>query len=446
MPQVRSRIRRPAPVSEGLQQIGERIRKARVEAGLSQGQLGAPHFTRAYISAIELGKVRPAMKSLEFLAEKLGKPAAFFMEDADAERRRQERAATIARSSQLVAEGKAAEAIDMLEPLLAGASGAAERAQLQRALGRAYVQAAKPAQAVSVLDAALRHFVDANDADQIARTRVQLGSALLELRSYAEAQAALESALSFMSQSRVKDPLLKAHAIYNLGISFYMRGDFKAAAHQFERAEREGADAADTRWQAGLYAGIGMSYLELRDYEAAVNYLRRSEALFEAINNHSRAIEARLRAALSLRGLGQIAKANELLENAYLEATRLQAERLAIEIRSHQGMYWAQEGRTAEGIQVASESAERARALGDPLLVIATQLHLARALRLSDPARAEKILRAVVNDANPETGLPYGDVLAELSEVLSERGLAEEALRYSKLAFAATRKKYGGGE
>src|SRR5689334_17988434 len=91
MPKVRTRVRRPAPVSQSLQQIGERIRKARADAGLSQAQLGAPHFTRAYVSAIELGKVRPAMKSLEFMAEKLGKPTSYFMEDAEAERRRQDR-------------------------------------------------------------------------------------------------------------------------------------------------------------------------------------------------------------------------------------------------------------------------------------------------------------------------------------------------------------------
>src|SRR5712692_4502315 len=102
MPKVRSRVRRPAPVSDTLQQLGERIRKARTESGLSQAQLGAPHFTRAYVSAIELGKVRPAMKSLEFMADKLGKPVAFFVEDEDAERRRQERRALVARSNQLI--------------------------------------------------------------------------------------------------------------------------------------------------------------------------------------------------------------------------------------------------------------------------------------------------------------------------------------------------------
>ena len=111
MPKVRTRIRRPAPVSESLQQIGERIRKARADAGLSQAQLGAPHFTRAYVSAIELGKVRPAMKSLEFMAEKLGKPTSYFMEDAEANRRRQDRELDLRSAEALLSRQTAAQAM-----------------------------------------------------------------------------------------------------------------------------------------------------------------------------------------------------------------------------------------------------------------------------------------------------------------------------------------------
>src|SRR6266542_5686445 len=99
-----------------LQQLGERIRRARVDSGLSQAQLGTPHFTRAYVSAVELGKVRPAMKSLEFMAGKLGKPVSFFMEDEDIARRRLERDAVAAHAKQLVSEGKAGEAIELLLP------------------------------------------------------------------------------------------------------------------------------------------------------------------------------------------------------------------------------------------------------------------------------------------------------------------------------------------
>ncbi|MGH2499506.1 MAG: helix-turn-helix domain-containing protein, partial [Candidatus Limnocylindria bacterium] len=90
MPRSATRRRRPVVASESLQGLGERLRRARAEAGLSQAQLAAPHFTRAYISALELGKIRPAMKSLEFVAAKLGKPLSHFVEDEREERLRRE--------------------------------------------------------------------------------------------------------------------------------------------------------------------------------------------------------------------------------------------------------------------------------------------------------------------------------------------------------------------
>src|SRR6266540_1144743 len=135
MPQIRSRVRRPAPVSEALRQIGERVRQARTEAGLSQAQLSAPHFTRAYVSAIELGKVRPAMKSLDFLAEKLGKPSSYFMEDAEADRRRQERELEIRSAEALLSRQTAAQSIERAKPLLESATSAAERCRLHLIIG-----------------------------------------------------------------------------------------------------------------------------------------------------------------------------------------------------------------------------------------------------------------------------------------------------------------------
>lgn len=76
------RRRRPVPAGESLRELGERIRAARTAAALSQTQLGAPHFTRAYVSAVELGKIRPSMRALDFLATRLGVPIASLLTSA----------------------------------------------------------------------------------------------------------------------------------------------------------------------------------------------------------------------------------------------------------------------------------------------------------------------------------------------------------------------------
>lgn len=63
-------------------ELGEKILQARLEAGLSQRQLCGDAITRNMLSQIEHGTARPSMKTLAYLAERLGKPISYFLEDA----------------------------------------------------------------------------------------------------------------------------------------------------------------------------------------------------------------------------------------------------------------------------------------------------------------------------------------------------------------------------
>src|SRR5215510_1133075 len=52
--------------------IGGRIRAARLAAGLTQQELAGDRYTKAYISALELGHAKPSMAALDYLAPRLG--------------------------------------------------------------------------------------------------------------------------------------------------------------------------------------------------------------------------------------------------------------------------------------------------------------------------------------------------------------------------------------
>lgn len=62
-------------------ELGKRIRAARLEAGLSQRQVCGTEITRNMLSLIENGTARPSMTTLLYLAEQLGKPISFFLEE-----------------------------------------------------------------------------------------------------------------------------------------------------------------------------------------------------------------------------------------------------------------------------------------------------------------------------------------------------------------------------
>jgi len=68
-------------VSNAGQTLGERVRTARREAGFSQAQLAGDELTKGFISQIESGLVRPSIRSLQYMASKLGRSLDYFIAD-----------------------------------------------------------------------------------------------------------------------------------------------------------------------------------------------------------------------------------------------------------------------------------------------------------------------------------------------------------------------------
>ena len=62
-------------------ELGEKLRLARMEAGLSQRQLCGDVITRNMLSQIENGSAKPSMKTLAYLAGGLGKSVSYFLEE-----------------------------------------------------------------------------------------------------------------------------------------------------------------------------------------------------------------------------------------------------------------------------------------------------------------------------------------------------------------------------
>lgn len=60
-------------------EMGELLRKARLEAGLTQRALCGNRITRNMLSQIENGTARPSMATLQYLADALGKPVSYFL-------------------------------------------------------------------------------------------------------------------------------------------------------------------------------------------------------------------------------------------------------------------------------------------------------------------------------------------------------------------------------
>src|SRR5256885_11702935 len=65
------------------EELGARIRKARMNLGLSLADVAQQDFSRAFLSQIELGRSRPSTKILQIIAERLKRPVEYFLQDPE---------------------------------------------------------------------------------------------------------------------------------------------------------------------------------------------------------------------------------------------------------------------------------------------------------------------------------------------------------------------------
>lgn len=93
-------------------ELGEKLKQARLEAGLSQRQLCGEEITRNMLSLIENGSAKPSMKTLQYLAGRLGKCVSYFLEETAVLSPNQQ---IMASARQLYDYGNFAEANQMLE-------------------------------------------------------------------------------------------------------------------------------------------------------------------------------------------------------------------------------------------------------------------------------------------------------------------------------------------
>src|SRR3954469_6290661 len=138
--------------------IGQRLRRLRLERGLSQRELSEPGVSYAYISRIEGGARRPSVKALRKLAQKLG-VSADYLETGSEIRESDARELRIADAElELRLAENPTEAEERLrglreESLAAGDSLASARTEI--ALGLAAAATGRNSEAIERLEAGL---------------------------------------------------------------------------------------------------------------------------------------------------------------------------------------------------------------------------------------------------------------------------------------------------
>lgn len=411
---------------------------------MSQAQLGAPYFTRAHVSAIELGKIRPAMRSLEHIAKKLDKPASYFLDDADVERARGERELEIGSIAGLLTHTSAPDALRRADKLLdAGDLSVRETCRVRIYAGSALNLVHRGREAIKTLTIARRLASELRDEPLTRAAEYQLAVATRIAGNPRGAREMLEALLRRIETAKPPDQLLRLRILITLGGCAQDLGEPQAATTYYQQALEWSSEIGDLARIAFIHQGLGNAYRALGDHDGAAGHYQRALASAELGKDLVGVLIMRNALAVIAADAGRIDAAFEHVARA-IEIARVSGPAAYL---AHCYATRAEVALKATDIALARSSAEAAIAAvtergadADRAVAGATLVLAEINLREGDGEKAERRMRDVAGiykalDAKAE----LGEVLMRLSRVAKNRGDLRAAERYASQAYVASK-------
>ena len=267
-------------------ELGQRIKAARLEAGLSQRQLCAEACTRNMLSLIESGKARPSMETLRHFSGRLGKPISWFLgEEMQLPANQQ----VMEKAEHALENGDFSGGLEILgdyrgpDPVFDQARYFLEVAFLLELADRA-VQQKKLPYARGLLDRVARagantaypwdrqrwlllRFAAGEPAEELAPQLTGTEDRLILLASAALADRKYDRAIAYLTAADAREPTW--YLLF--GQAAMEKGEYAAAAESLKNAE--------DRYPKQCFPALEICYRELGNFERAYKYACKAREL-----------------------------------------------------------------------------------------------------------------------------------------------------------------------
>jgi tetratricopeptide (TPR) repeat protein len=297
--------------------FGTRLRRMRIEAGLTQKELAEPTYTAAYVSTIEAGKRQPSRKALEHLSAKLSvdpdelltgrsPDLPLQLEDRYTEARR------------ALAGGDT----DKAESIFTSLRREAKRFDLTLLEARGEYGRARCSESRCDFAEAIARYDSAAEIVQnespLARVDAIAGKARC-LRMTGEAQYAthlLEKTIAMLRWENLEDPgaLLRLHT--SLVAVYFHLGLYREANASAQKALEYATDVSDPERLANMHINVARVSLQQKHLEEAQRHYSKAEELFKALGFKLDVGRVHLARGFGLRELGEYDEARRHLETA----------------------------------------------------------------------------------------------------------------------------------
>lgn len=408
--------------------FGPRLRRLRLERGLSQRDLAEPHYTAAYISTVEAGKRRPSRPALEHFAQRLsvqvdqlltGKPP-----DLEA---RLEIYLNDARV--LTSAGRLEEARRLLDQT----RREAKRYRLVRYEARALEGQALCAEHGGDLERAndLYEQVCGLLADEPATTRTTAATGIARL-AHKEGNShyaihILERFLVELISSNLPDPqsMMSAHA--GLVLPYFDVGVHDRAAVHAREALKLAPEHQDPEALATMNLQVARVMLEDGRIKDAEISLGRAEEIFRTLDMKTELATVRFAHGYSLARADRWDEAERLLRSALTDFEEVGRNIERARAGNEMARLLRVQGRAAEALPILAASLELLEG-SDPKWLARTYRELALCEGLGESDRAEKHLRHAIELFElAESNVELAATQALLGDLMAATGRSESA-------------------
>lgn len=301
----------PLIKGKAREELGTRIRKARMEMGLSLAGVAQTDFSRAFLNQVELGRARPSMRTLEIIAERLKRPIEYFLQEPDSSTTMLE--FQLAEAATRLGRGDGERAKAIANDLLGRPQVAPElRTRAQLVLVDALIKLRELPQAIEVLKGAIK----ASEATRWHSLKVELydrmGMAYYQSRLPHEAGRWWDKAITTYEDNGLTDPLLRARVLGHRANLHYVAGEPTEAIAGYQAAIVAAEHVLDMPALGGIYEGLAVSFHKAGDLTRALEYAQRSLRLFETLQDIKMSAQLRNNMAEILMSQGRNEEAETL--------------------------------------------------------------------------------------------------------------------------------------
>lgn len=431
MPTRTTTRNRPSLAAEDLdlaRQVGTRLKAARTRARLTQRELAEPRYTKAYISALENGLIKPSMAALRFLARRLGTVPAAFLADEDTHWQRLD-------AELRLASGDWQAAADRFTAILDADSAGVGRGLCLLGLAEATYRLGRAVDTIGFATEARALLSAANRRAESDRATYWLAAGHHAGGDSSRGRILLEELLSH-DMTDGDDPDLRVRTLIALAGVVTHGGDSAAAIGLLEEARRLGADLDDRRRAALLYT-LAQSYRTSGDLEGAVRTGIESLALFRAVDARAEVASIENELALTYLGLGSLDEADRHAGEARRQMERDDDRFWLAHLGDTEARIALARGDLDGATRHATTAIELATSARNDKALVDALLTAARAARRrGDAGGASAALERAETAAKDGPPARLRQVLTERSEVAAEAGDHATAYELGRRALA----------